>query len=260
MGIRMVFAAIAGDWQFLLPLAVTVDDRLWCYANAAVQARLNNALGIEHPIFAPTTVEGIFEAIATSEPSPYYILMSFMMRGAWEEAVDWMYSYCLDVEKKPGAKVQSLYRFFGLVTSVCRILKNEHDENHGKNLVGRMVDVLLQKQVFSLIPFYAALLPKDDALKRVWHVMPPYLVAFMCISDVKTDADRMAFITALNDAGFDGEEIAFEFGKFRVVEMVDHADLLRWIYACGDKKLLNAVAETNSVLRYYLCKRSLENS
>ncbi|KAK6036695.1 hypothetical protein COOONC_25800, partial [Cooperia oncophora] len=134
--------------------------------------RLNAALGIEHPIFAPTTVQGIFEAIATSEPSPYYVLMSYLMRGAWEEAVDWMYSYSVDIEKKQGAKVQSLFRFFGLVTSVCCILKNEHDESHGKNLIGRMIEVMRQKQAFSLIPFYAALLPKDDGLRRIWNVMP----------------------------------------------------------------------------------------
>ncbi|XGW30300.1 hypothetical protein V3C99_009352 [Haemonchus contortus] len=242
MGIRMVFAALAGDWQFLLPLAVNVDDRLWCYANAAVQARLNAALGIEHPIFAPTTIEGIFEAIATADPPPYYVLMSYMMREAWEDAVDWMYAYCSEVEKRPGAKVQPLYRFFGLVTSVCRILKNDHDEDHGKALVGRMIDVLLQKQLFSLIPFYAALLPENDGLQRIWNVMPY----------VKCDGDRVTFIAALNEAGFDGEQIAFEFGRFRIVEMVDHADHLHWIFACGEKKLLNAVIETNNVLRHYL--------
>ncbi|KAK6050823.1 hypothetical protein COOONC_11672 [Cooperia oncophora] len=186
MGIRMVFAALAGDWQFLLPLAVNVDDRLWCYANAAVQARLNAALGIEHPIFAPTTVQGIFEAIAT--------------------------------------------------------------ESHGKNLIGRMIEVMRQKQAFSLIPFYAALLPKDDGLRRIWNVMP----------DVKSDGDRIAFIAALNDAGFDGEEIAYQCGRFRIVEMVDHADLLRWIFACGDKKLLEAITEANSVLRHYFCKFPLK--
>ncbi|KAK6017536.1 hypothetical protein OSTOST_16941, partial [Ostertagia ostertagi] len=196
MGIRMVFAAIAGDWQFLLPLAVTVDDRLWCYANLLL-SRLNTALGIEHPIFAPTTVEGIFEAIATSEPSPYYILMSYMMRGAWEEAVDWMYSYCLDVERSREQKY-----------SRCTVFSVLSQENHGKNLVGRMIDVLLQKQVFSLIPFYAALLPKDDALKRIWDVMP-----------------RNMWLTWRSYA---------------------------LISACGDKKLLNAIAETNGVLRYYL--------
>ncbi|KAK5978478.1 Nuclear pore complex protein, partial [Trichostrongylus colubriformis] len=236
IGIRMVFAALAGDWQFLLPLAVNVDDRIWCYANAAVQARLNAALGIEHPIFAPTTVEGIFEAVATSEPSPYYVLMSFMIRGAWDEAVNWMYSYCVNLEKKPGSDPQSLYRFFGLVTSVFRVLKYDHDEDHGKNLVGRMIDVLLQKELFSLIPLYASLLPNDDALKAIWNVMP----------FAKSDGDRISFIAALNDAGFDGEQIAFEFGRFRVVEMVDHADHLRWIYACDDKKLVNAVTETNN--------------
>ncbi|RCN24478.1 hypothetical protein ANCCAN_29825 [Ancylostoma caninum] len=39
MGIRMVFAALVGDLHFLLPLATSIEDRLWCYANAAVQAR-----------------------------------------------------------------------------------------------------------------------------------------------------------------------------------------------------------------------------
>ncbi|KAK5972932.1 Nuclear pore complex protein [Trichostrongylus colubriformis] len=207
-----------------------------------MSARLNAALGIEHPIFAPTTVEGIFEAVATSEPSPYYVLMSFMIRGAWDEAVNWMYSYCINLEKKPGSDPQSLYRFFGLVTSVFRVLKYDHDEDHGKNLVGRMIDVLLQKELFSLIPLYASLLPNDDALKAIWNVMPY----------VKSDGDRISFIAALNDAGFDGEQIAFEFGRFRVVEMVDHAGHLRWIYACDDKKLVNAVTETNNVLRHYL--------
>lgn len=64
-----------------------------------------------------------------AEPTPYYVLMSFMLRGAWDEAVDWMYEYCkkLDADKKGGTEASSLHRFFGLVTSACRILKHGHN-------------------------------------------------------------------------------------------------------------------------------------
>ncbi|EPB69871.1 hypothetical protein ANCCEY_11045 [Ancylostoma ceylanicum] len=172
MGIRMVFAALLGDLHFLLPLATSVEDRLWCYANAAVQARLNNALELDHPVFVPTSIEGIFEAITTVETPPYYVLMNYMMRGAWDEAIEWMHGYGKKVDKNSGTNLLSLYRFFGLIASVCRIMKYDHNDRFGRELVGHMIDVLLQKQLFSLIPFYAALLPKDEALKKIWDIMP----------------------------------------------------------------------------------------
>ncbi|RCN50067.1 hypothetical protein ANCCAN_03898 [Ancylostoma caninum] len=330
MGIRMVFAALVGDLHFLLPLATSIEDRLWCYANAAVQARLNNALELDHPVFVPTSIEGIFEAITTVETPPYYVLMNYMMRGAWDEAIDWMHGYCekvdknsaanslslyrffgliasvcriiklnnaleLDhsvfvptsiegifeaittvetppyyvlvnymmcgawdeaidwmrgycekVDKNSAANLLSLYRFFGLIASVCRIMKYDHNERCGRDLVGRMIDVLLQKQLFSLIPFYAALLPKEEALKKIWDIMPY----------VRSDIDRRRFIEALDRAEFSGEDIALQFGKFRMVEEVDHLDCLRWIFVCGESKLLYAIAEANSVIRHYLIAES----
>ncbi|ETN69573.1 hypothetical protein NECAME_15222 [Necator americanus] len=241
MGIRMVFAALAGDVQFLLPLATSVEDRVWCYANAAVQARLNNALELDHPVYAPISIEGIFEAITTVETPPYYVLMSYLMRGAWNEAVEWMHEYCKKIEKS-GANFSSLYRFFGLVASACRILKYEHDDNYGRELVELMIDSLLQKKLFSLIPFYAALLPKEEAMKKIWSVIPY----------VRTETDRRRFIHALNKAEFDGENFALHFGRFRIVEDVHHLDCLRWIFICGDNKLQYALAEANSVIRHYL--------
>lgn len=52
-----------------------------------------------------------------------------------------------------------------------------------------------------------------------------HLFIFMfCVIDVKTDNDRVAFIASLNEAGFDGEDLAVEFGRFRVV--VSHSPLL----------------------------------
>ncbi|EYC29524.1 hypothetical protein Y032_0006g3018 [Ancylostoma ceylanicum] len=241
MGIRMVFAALLGDLHFLLPLATSVEDRLWCYANAAVQARLNNALELDHPVFVPTSIEGIFEAITTVETPPYYVLMNYMMRGAWDEAIEWMHGYGKKVDKNSGTNLLSLYRFFGLIASVCRIMKYDHNDRFGRELVGHMIDVLLQKQLFSLIPFYAALLPKDEALKKIWDIMPY----------VRSDIDRRRFIEALDQAEFGGEDIALQFGKFRMVEEVDHLDCLRWIFVCGESKLLYAVAEANSVIRHY---------
>ncbi|KIH58804.1 hypothetical protein ANCDUO_10981 [Ancylostoma duodenale] len=190
MGIRMVFAALVGDLHFLLPLATSVEDRLWCYANAAVQARLNNALELDHPVFVPTSIEGIFEAITTVETPPYYVLMNYMMRGAWDEAIDWMHGYCKKMDK--------------------------------------------------------TLLPKEDALKKIWDIMPY----------VRSDIDRRKFIEALDRADFGGEDIALQFGKFRMVEEVDHLDCLRWIFVCGESKLLYAIAEANSVIRHYLLAES----
>ncbi|KAL6740047.1 hypothetical protein Aduo_013435 [Ancylostoma duodenale] len=246
MGIRMVFAALVGDLHFLLPLATSVEDRLWCYANAAVQARLNNALELDHPVFVPTSIEGIFEAITTVETPPYYVLMNYMMRGAWDEAIDWMHGYCKKMDKSSGTNFLSLYRFFGLIASVCRIMKYDHNDRCGRDLVGHMIDVLLQKQLFSLIPFYAALLPKEDALKKIWDIMPY----------VRSDIDRRKFIETLDRADFGGEDIALQFGKFRMVEEVDHLDCLRWIFVCGESKLLYAIAEANSVIRHYLLAES----
>ncbi|KHJ79200.1 hypothetical protein OESDEN_21160, partial [Oesophagostomum dentatum] len=242
MGVRMFFAALAGDLQFLLPLATSVEDRLWCYANAAVHARINKALGIDHPIFAPITVEGIFEAITTVSTSPYYVLMSYLMREAWSEAIDWMNEYCTQVDKKSYSSYCSLYRFFGLIASLCRILKYEHNDSFGRNLVGCMIDALLAKELFNLVPFYASLLPKQDALKKIWDTMPY----------VKSDTGRQQFIKALNQVDFDGEDIAVQFGKFRVLETVDHLDCLRWIFLCSDKKLLYALSEANAMVRHYL--------
>ncbi|VDL71231.1 unnamed protein product [Nippostrongylus brasiliensis] len=221
--VRMVLAALVGDFEFLLPFATNIDDRLWCYANAAVHASLHKALGIEHPVFAPTTIGGIFEAINASEPIPYYELMSFMMRRAWDEAVDWMFEYSKRMEKEK-KEAADLHRFFGLVASVCHIAEHDRNESHTTFLIGKMVDVLQQKKLFNLIPFYAALLPNEVSLQRIWNVMP-------CI---------------------DGETLAVEFGRFRVVENVDHSECLRWIFACGDKKLVHAIAEANAILRFYL--------
>ncbi|WKY03552.1 hypothetical protein Q1695_004926 [Nippostrongylus brasiliensis] len=239
--VRMVLAALVGDFEFLLPFATNIDDRLWCYANAAVHASLHKALGIEHPVFAPTTIGGIFEAINASEPIPYYELMSFMMRRAWDEAVDWMFEYSKRMEKEK-KEAADLHRFFGLVASVCHITEHDRNESHTTFLIGKMVDVLQQKKLFNLIPFYAALLPNEVSLQRIWNVMPY----------VKGDGDRVAFISALNDASIDGEILAVEFGRFRVVENVDHSECLRWIFACGDKKLVHAIAEANAILRFYL--------
>ncbi|VDM55327.1 unnamed protein product [Angiostrongylus costaricensis] len=254
MGIRMFFAALVGDFKFLLPLANNFEDRLWCYVNASVQARftfkfyfvmkLNLSLALKHPVFTPTTAGGIFEAILTADTSPYHTLMSFMVRGAWDEAIKWMDDFSRKVEVGSDIRSRSLYRFFGLVTSACHVMKHSFKEDHLKNIIGNMVDVLREKQLFSHIPFYAAILSKQEALQLIRNVM----------SDVKTAGDRYTFIEALKEAGLDGESIAVEFGRFRMLEEVDHIDRLDWIFACSDKKLLHAVTEANAVMRYYLLR------
>ncbi|RCN27779.1 hypothetical protein ANCCAN_26483, partial [Ancylostoma caninum] len=73
---------------------------------------------------------------------------------------------------------------------------------------------------------------------------------------VRSDIDRRRFIKALDRAKFGGEDIALQFGKFRMVEEVDHLDCLRWIFVCGESKLLYAIAEANSVIRHYLIAES----
>ncbi|KAE9421825.1 hypothetical protein Angca_003076, partial [Angiostrongylus cantonensis] len=244
MGIRMFFAALIGDFKFLLPLANNFEDRLWCYVNASVQARLNFSLALKHPVFTPTTAEGIFEAIITTDTSPYHTLMSFMVRGAWDEAIKWMDDFSRMVEEGNDIRSRSLYRFFGLVTSACHVMKHSFKEDHSKNIIGNMVDVLREKQLFSHIPFYAAILSKQEALQLIRNVM----------SDVKMASDRSTFIEALKEAGLDGESIAVEFGRFRMLEEVDHIDRLNWIFACSDEKLLHAVTEANAVMRYYLLR------
>ncbi|KJH44482.1 hypothetical protein DICVIV_09490 [Dictyocaulus viviparus] len=240
--VRMVFATLVGDWKFLVPLANNFEDRLWCYANAAVQAKLNFALGLKHPIYTPTSAEGIFEALITADTSPYHVVMSFMVQEAWIEAAKWMSDYVNTIEAQSTTRLSSLYRFFGLVMSVCHIMKYVQNEDHEINLIGKMIDVLRHKMLFGFIPFYAALLPKDDALKRIWNTM----------SYIKTEKDRCAFIKALKEAKFDGEDIAIEFGRFRALEDVDHLDFLRWIFVCSDENLIYAIAEANAVVRHYL--------
>lgn len=109
--------------------------------------RLNNALELDHPVFVPTSIEGIFEAITTVslifflsymsttkvveffkvETPPYYVLMNYVMRGAWDEAIGWMHAYCKKMGRNSGTNFLSLYRFFGLIASVCRIMKYEHN-------------------------------------------------------------------------------------------------------------------------------------
>uniref|UniRef100_A0A158PBZ9 Nuclear pore complex protein n=1 Tax=Angiostrongylus cantonensis TaxID=6313 RepID=A0A158PBZ9_ANGCA len=202
MGIRMFFAALIGDFKFLLPLANNFEDRLWCYVNASVQARLNFSLALKHPVFTPTTAEGIFEAIITTDTSPYHTLMSFMVRGAWDEAIKWMDDFSRMVGEGNDIRSRSLYRFFGLVTSACHVMKH----------------------------------------------------SFKLLLDVKMASDRSTFIEALKEAGLDGESIAVEFGRFRMLEEVDHIDRLNWIFACSDEKLLHAVTEANAVMRYYLLR------
>ncbi|KAJ1365045.1 hypothetical protein KIN20_025256 [Parelaphostrongylus tenuis] len=242
VGIRMFFAALVGDWKFLLPFANNFEDRLWCYANAAIQAKLNSSLGLTHPIFTPKSAEGIFDAIITEDTSPYHVLMSFMVRGVWNEAIQWMNEFSQTMEMGDTIHSRSLYRFFGLVASACYVMKLVHEEDHLGDLIENMVNVLREKQLFSHIPFYATILSKQEALQLIRNVMPY----------IKTARDRCTFIDSLKEAGLDGECIALEFGRFRMLEEVDHINRLNWIFACGDDKLLYAVSEANAIMRYYL--------
>ncbi|VDK65915.1 unnamed protein product [Cylicostephanus goldi] len=105
-----------------------------------------------------------------------------------------------------------------------------------------MIEAMLQRQLYRLTPFYASLLPEDDALTKIWSVMPY----------VKKESHRKDFIRAMNDAGFDGDDLAVRFGRFRMLEDVDHLDFLRWVFVSGEDKLLYAVAEANTVIRNYL--------
>uniref|UniRef100_A0A1I7XUZ1 Nuclear pore complex protein n=1 Tax=Heterorhabditis bacteriophora TaxID=37862 RepID=A0A1I7XUZ1_HETBA len=231
--LRMLWAALSGRLEPLLSLATRTEDRLWCFANAAVNLRISEARGeMKITNDVPITIDAIFDEIVTDEKWPYYSIYGFTLRNNWAELIDWMVDWT-DSHKTD----DQLIRFMAHIAVICRW------KNHAHDLLKALVNNLLEKSLFYMIPFYATLLP-DEVAKHC-------LLATMngINSEIESEIDRIAYLDALKGSGFDRDFFAKMIGRHisehvRRIHVNDQDDYARIVLReVAEREVLNR-AET----------------
>ena len=142
----------------------------------------------------PRTVESIFAEITAvrylvllllanqEEKSPYYSIYPYLLRDDWEGLINWMVEYVEGRISSESRMDDQLIRFMAALATVARIKQHQHDVSYhpfyhlfqevaASTLFTLLIDQLVSKSIFAVIPFYASFLPRDIANDRLLDIM-----------------------------------------------------------------------------------------
>ncbi|VDD94113.1 unnamed protein product [Enterobius vermicularis] len=194
-----IWCIVAGRLEPALSLSSRTDERLWCYANAAVECRIDARLAEERGLEKESgnllsgndlMVDSIFDEIITKERSPYYSSYRFLLIGDSSAHVDFMKSW---LEEHPDSNYPHILRFMVHVLLMYLHENAEFNMESGYWIMERYIELLISMKLYTLVPFYASrLLPE-----RRDHL----LVTFMY--SLEEEESRLEVLAAAHKAGCD---------------------------------------------------------
>ncbi|CAI4228703.1 unnamed protein product [Auanema sp. JU1783] len=246
--LRMIWSSLGGLLEPLLSMATRTEDRLWCYSNAVTLNKLQEACNGYVIGDVPSSSQTIFEEILATERLPYFVLYDLILRKEWAEVVSWAAQI---VRSSPDMDNQ-LLRFLSNLTSIVIIKQMNHSAEDVHDVLNAYIERLADREMYEFIPTYASFLPYPMSVQLLLKIM----------SVIRGDEERMKYLKAIDDAGFNRDDLTILSAQKELHDTSAHdlLDNLKWLILNGERTLPSLVEQTNNLFRHFIAGGDLESA
>ncbi|KAH7728631.1 Nuclear pore protein [Aphelenchoides avenae] len=259
---QCTWAALSGALSPLLTHAACSEDRIWSFVSCAVDARLDDEIVKAQNIQddsvvsmrrgeeeVPKNVASIFSELGNYEECPYFKLYGYLASDDWARAVH----YLDDIVRSGELTITAhQMRFFAHFILLMKCAGQQLSDDVGERVLSKFIDILIELNLYSLVPFYLSQLQPDLAHRKT--------VDFLY--GIENEAERKEALAGAAEAGFDASALCRDvYAKAKrmnpFTEDEDHVarsavELIRawkWLTYYEADNIFDALVEANALIR-----------
>ncbi|CAJ0961278.1 unnamed protein product, partial [Mesorhabditis belari] len=254
-----LFATLIGRTHPLIDFASTIEDKIWCVSNAAVEYMLDRRMGLSvndatSTEELPTTIEQLEEMIKLKkDPSPYMHVYFYVLKNQISECVTFMANW---LEQQGDRVADHIVRFMANLLIIWKQQSVPHNITFADQILKAFVVKLGKINMPTLMPFYLSFYSDSKAM----------LQQLMSAMDgINDETEKAEFLENAHESGISISELLLNYAFSKIddlrkkekdeitqAEYNNTINAWKWILLSGDETITEALHSTNALIRVLL--------